>query len=158
MGKPPIKSTKALVKAKLTAEAKFYKSNEGREVWLRSQVERLIDKIDPLELMATVCGTFIIYDLIVSTPELMAEWRARVIIAASPALAFIIDKFLGGIQMTAEQKAQYEKIKNTPDFELYIKCFAISYVMIKHSGQIVNGVGNLTKFVAGMIGLDQAII
>jgi len=49
MGKPPIKTTKALVKAKLTAEAKFLKSNIRREMWLRQQLERFLDKIDPVE-------------------------------------------------------------------------------------------------------------
>jgi len=153
MGRPPVKSTRALVKAKLVAEAKFMNSNIGREVWLRSQVERLIDKIDPLELTATIAGAFVVYDLIKSMPELLAQARVTTIIAVSPILAVLIDKLLGGIAITSEQQAELDKIRNQPDFMLFVKSFVISYLMIKHSGQIINGVGNLTGFIAGMLGL-----
>jgi len=153
MGRPPVKSTRALVKAKLVAEAKFMNSNIGREVWLRAQVERLIDKIDPLELVATVSGAFVVYDLIKSMPELLAQARVTTIIAISPILAILIDNLIGGLALTQEQQAELDKIRNQPDFMLFVKSFVISYLMIKHSGQIINGVGNLTGFIAGMLGL-----
>jgi len=153
MPRPPIKSTKALVKAKLVAEAKFMNSNVGREVWLRSQVEKLIDKIDPLEITATIAGAFVVYDLIKSTPEMLAQARVTTLIAISPLLAIIVDKLLGGLAITSEQQAELDKIRNTPDFMLFVKSFVISYLMIKHSGQIISGVGNLTGFIAGMLGM-----
>jgi len=146
------------VKAKLDAEARFDKSALGREQWLREQAEKLIDKIDPLELTATVAGAFVIYDLIMATPEFLAEAKKIAIISVSPILAIIIDKFLGGIELTAEQKAEYQKLRETPDFILFIKSFAISYMMIKNGGQIISGVGSITKFVAGALGLEVAVI
>jgi len=153
MGRPPVKSTRALVKAKLVAEAKFMNSNIGREVWLRQQVEKLIDKIDPLELVSTVMGAFVVYDLIKSTPELVAQAKVTTLIAISPILAVIVDKLLGGLAISQEQSEELARIRDTPDFMLFVKSFVISYLMIKHSGQIINGVGNLTGFIAGMLGM-----
>jgi len=166
MGRPPVKSTRALVKAKLVAEAKFMNSNIGKEVWTRQQIERLIEKIDPLELIAVIGGTVVIYDLIKSIPELMAlaveytAWsRAMLVISAMPLFSWIIEKINPGalendlkIELTAEQKAQFEAVKKEFDPVILVKSFVISYLMIKHSGQIINGVGNMTGFVASMLG------
>jgi len=153
MGRPPVKRERAMIKAKLTAEAKFSKTPLGRELWLREQVEKLIDKIDPLELAAVVTGTFVIYDLIKSIPEMLAQARITALVSISPFLAIIIDRLFGGLELTNEQKAEIEAIKNTPDFMLFAKSFVLSYMMVKHSGQIISGVGNLTSFVAGMLGM-----
>jgi len=143
----------ALTKAKLVADAKSYKSIAGREVWLRGQIEKLIDKIDPLELIAVVAGTFIVYDLIKNTQELLVAANSRLSWAGySPIFTMVIDLF-GGFTITAEQKAEIERIRNTPDVGLFIQSFAISYMMIRHSGQIISGVGNLTSFVGGALGL-----
>ena len=150
MGRPPTKSTKALIKAKLTAEAKFYKSNIGREVWLRTQVERLIDKIDPLELAAAIGGTIIVYDIIKGTEELIVAvsyWKGF------PGSIKWFETIINKTELDEESKKLIQSIKDTPDFNLYIKSFVISYMMVKHSGQIISGVGNVTSFISGMFGL-----
>ena len=150
MGRPPTKSTKALIKAKLTAEAKFYKSNIGREVWLRTQVERVIDKIDPLELAAAIGGTIIVYDIIKGTEELIVAvsyWKGF------PGSIKWFETIINKTELDEESKKLIQSIKDTPDFNLYIKSFVISYMMVKHSGQIISGVGNVTSFISGMFGL-----
>jgi len=153
MGRPPVKRERAMIKAKLTAEAKFDKSPIGREVWLREQAEKLIDKIDPIELLAAIGGMFIVYDLIKNTQEMLVVASSRLGWAGySPIFTIIIDMF-GGFDLTAEQKAEIEKIRTSTDIGLYIQSFVISYAMIRHSGQIISGVGNMTSFVAGFLGM-----
>jgi hypothetical protein len=125
MGKPPVKSTKALVKAKLSAEAKFYKSNEGREVWLRTQVERLIDKIDPIEAAAILSTTVVVHDLINKTNEFTIaakemfwnnyqQYLNSGIFDAERYFLEHIDqqpKTINGVDMTSV----YEKLKSDPE-------------------------------------------
>jgi len=166
LGRPPVKSTKALVKAKLDAEARFDKTALGKEAWSREQIEKMLDKIDPIELMAVISGTVIIYDLIKSLPELSAlaveysAWgRALLAISAMPLITFIINKINPGaiesdlrIELTEEQKAQFAEMRKEFDPVVLVKSFAISYIMVKHSGQIISGVGNITGFVASMLG------
>jgi len=55
-------------KAGLEAHAKFNRSALG----LEAAVIRMIDRIDPLELLAVSATTFIVYDTIKNIPELTA--------------------------------------------------------------------------------------
>jgi len=157
LGRPPVKSTKALAGAKLAGEAKFYKSKQGREAWTRAQVERMIDKIDPLELLAVGASTFIVYDIIKSTPEMLAQAKSFVLTppfaSAIPFIALIYDRIWGDATLTDEQKAQFKAIQDEADFPLFVKSFAIAYILVKHSGQIISGVGNVTGMIAGFLGL-----
>jgi len=165
MGRPPVKSEMAMTRARLVAQAKFLRTPIGREVWLRSQVEKLIDKIDPLELVEVFATTFIIYDLIKSTPPLLAKaWEADIALATWLTsrigvidLSPIIKILFGNGTLSDEQWRQLNEVRNTPDFSLLIKSFALAYMLVKHSGQIINGVGNITKFVAGALG-SEAIL
>jgi len=94
-----------------------------------------------------------VYDLIKNTQEMLVIASSRLAWAGySPLFTLIIDIF-GGFEITDEQKAELERIRGTPDMGLYVQSFAISYMMIKHSGQIISGVGNLTSFVGGALGL-----
>lgn len=153
MGRPPVKTERAMIKARLVAEAKFNRSPIGREEWTRHQIEKMLDKVDPIELLAVIGGTFIVYDLIKHTQELLVVASSRLGWAGySPIFTIIVDLF-GGTKLTDEQKSELERIKNSTDIGLYVQSFAISYMMVRHSGEIISGVGNLTGFVAGALGL-----
>jgi len=69
MGPPPVKSTKKLIKAELETRAKFKLSLKG----IQSSLLDMVNRIDPVELLAVVSGTFIVYDIIKGTPEMMAQ-------------------------------------------------------------------------------------
>ena len=163
MGRPPTKSTKALIKAKFTAEAKFWKSKVGREVWLRTQVDKLIDKIDPLEAVSVIATTFVVYDLIKSSDELLVAARNNTIKGLWAFLDLTTSDIFNPLyewiftsmetKLTAEQEAQLKKIRESPDFIVFIKSFALAYILIKHSGQIIAGVGDLFKFIASALGI-----
>ena len=153
MGKPPIKSTKALLKAELDTKAKFALSTKGIEAALIDSINR----IDPLELMAVASGSLVVYDIFKSTPELLAQAKSFVftppIAVTIPIITLIIERIWGKQALTDVQKTEFEKIKNEFDLVLLVKSFFISYILVKHSGQIIAGVGNITGFIAGFLGL-----
>jgi len=153
MPRPPVKSTKALTKAKLETEAKFKLSKKGIE----SALVDMINRVDPIELMAVTCGTFVVYDIVKSIPELSARAADFLftppIGVAWPILSVIIDRLFGDQDLTSEQIEELRRIRDTPDFFLFIKSFFISYILIKHSGQIIAGVGNITGFISTFLGL-----
>jgi hypothetical protein len=153
LGRPPVKSTRALVKAKLEAEAKFKTSEKG----LSLALIEMMDRIDPLELLAVASGTFMVYDIIKSTPELLAQVKQFIftppVAVAWPLVSILVNKIFGSQELTLEQQQQLDQLKNEPDLMLFVKSFFISYVIVKHSGKIISGVGNITGFIAGFLGL-----
>lgn len=161
MGPPPIKSTKKLVKAetetRLKAEAKFALSPQGIEY----AIIDMINRVDPIELMATISGTFVVYDVIKSTPEFLAQAKSFLftppLAIAWPILTIIIERIWGNQELTEEQKAEFLKLKKEFDSVLLLKSFFIAYIMIKHSGQIISGLGNVSSFIAGFLGLKMKV-
>lgn len=153
MGRPPVKSTKALIKAELDAKAKFKLSPKGIE----SSLIEMINRIDPIEALAVVSGTFVVYDIFKSTPELLAQAKSFLftppVAVAWPIVSIIIERIWGNQELTEQQKADLLKIKNEVDPVLMVKSFFIAYILVKHSGQIIAGVGNITGFIAGFLGL-----
>jgi hypothetical protein len=154
MGKPPVKSLRALTKAKLLAEARFAKSNVGREVWLRERTAKLIDNIDPLELIASAGLGLTVYDLIKSSPSVMISIKTMV--KENPWIAMIPSGILQSIlyyiftstttPITEEQKQEIIKIRDTADYLLLLKCFGIAYLVIH-----TNMAGNDPKMALGVI-------
>jgi len=143
-------------KATLDAEARYRKSRLG----LESSLIRMIDRIDPLELLAVSATTFIVYDTIKNIPELTAAAYQTVFIDIAkyqPLIYFAneIVKLLNGsdFQLTPKQSEQLKTIKETPDLVLFVKSFAIAYILMKHSGQIISGVGNMAGAIGGFFGL-----
>lgn len=153
MGPPPVKSTKRLIKAELETKAKFKLSPKGIEA---SLIE-MIDRIDPIEALAVISGTFVVYDIFKSTPELLAQAKSFLftppVAVAWPILSIIIDRIWGNQELTEAQKAEFARIRGEVDPVLMVKSFFISYILVKHSGQIIAGVGNITGFIAGFLGL-----
>lgn len=158
MGKPPIKSTKALVKAELEAKAKFELSKKGIELSLR----KMLDRVDPIEMMAVISGTIVVYDIIKSTPEFLAglaqlSWKA---LFEPFGWEKIIWDWLTNqttVTFTDDQKKAFEEAKTEFDVSLLMKSFFISYILVKHSGQIIAGVGNVSGFIAGFLGLKMKV-
>ena len=70
MGKPPLKSTKALIKAELVAKAKFQASTLGIQTALIDSLQDMIAKIDPLELAGITATAIVVKNFIQGTEEL----------------------------------------------------------------------------------------
>lgn len=153
MGPPPVKSTKKLIKAELEARAKFKLSPKGIE----ASIIDMINRIDPIEALAVISGTFVVYDIFKSTPELLAQAKSFLftppVAVAWPIISLIIDRIWGNQELTEAQKADLAKIRKEVDPVLMVKSFFIAYILVKHSGQIIAGVGNITGFIAGFLGL-----
>lgn len=143
-------------KAGLEASARHAKSKLG----LEAAVIRMIDRLDPLELLAVTATTFIVYDTIKNIPELtIAAYKTVFIeIAKYQPLIYIANEIFklingGELTLTPEQSKKLDEIKDTPDLILFVKSFAIAYILMKHSGQIISGVGNIAGVIGGFFGL-----
>jgi hypothetical protein len=161
LGRPAVKSTKALtmarVEGELAAKAKWKNSKKGWETSLRDHIGLMIDKIDPLELVATLGLTMVVYDLIQNSNELLAKFALT-----EPPPAFVIP-IIGQIeqiliaqidnkQLTPEQQAQLDSLK-TADPTLFLKSFAIAYFLMKNGSSILNSTQGITGAIAGFLGL-----
>ena len=145
--------TKIETKARLDAESSFRLSAKG----IKTTLVKMMDRIDPIEALAVVSGTFVVYDIFKSTPELLAQAKSFLftppVAIAWPIISLIVDRIWGNQELTAQQKVDFQKIKEELDPVLMVKSFFIAYVLVKHSGQIIAGVGNITGFIAGFLGL-----
>lgn len=141
------------VKANLEAQAKFNRSAKG----LEASIVRMIDRIDPLEFLGVAATSFMVYDIIKSTPEMLAQAKAFLftppIAVAIPFISILIERLFGSQEITEEQKIQLNQLRDEADLMLFVKSFAIAYILVKHSGQIISGVGNITGFVGTFLGL-----
>jgi len=140
-------------RARLKAEAAFKKSPQG----LEKIILDMMDRIDPLELLAVFSGTFVVYDIVKSVPELLAGMKSFLfhspISLAFPLANIIISRIWGDQELTTAQKEEFKKIREELDPILFVKSFFMAYILVKHSGQIIAGVGNVTGFIAGFLGL-----
>ena len=107
--------------------------------------------------MAVASGALVVYDIFKSTPELLAQAKSFLftppVAVTIPIISLIIEKIWGNQALTDAQKVEFNKIKEELDMVLLIKSFFIAYILVKHSGQIIAGVGNVTGFIAGFLGL-----
>ena len=162
MGRPPIKSTKALtmarVQGELEATRRWKATQAGIASSARDHIGRMIDKIDPVELLGVVGTSLIIYDLLKSTPEFYTAVKTDVAQAWADLfepLGWEIEvwKLLTGstteIKLTPDQEAAFEKTKNEIDYVLMLKSFGLATILIRN-GQAIT---NLATYVGSALGL-----
>jgi hypothetical protein len=151
----PKKSTKILAKAraegevlgKLQAEEHFKGTQKGWMKSIRDHIGKIIDRIDPLEVGATVGLTVIIHELIMKTPELykqaigateafaaLATWFPRTVI---PAVGQIFNITMDATTQEANKQAmEYQKLLTQSEMWIWLVSFALAYILVKHGGQI----------------------
>lgn len=141
----------------LVSEARFRASSLG----MKDALVRMIDKIDPLELISTVGLTFVVYDLIQSSEVLLAKFALT-----EPPPLFVIP-WIGQIEQifislidnktpTPEQQTQLDKLKTVSPV-LFLKSFAIAYFLIKNGASILNSAQGITGAIAGFLGLGVVV-
>jgi hypothetical protein len=157
MGRPPVKATVALTKARveteLKAEARYRKSALG----LQDSLMKMIDRIDPIELIACLGLTFVVYDLIQNSNELLTKFSLTesppaFVIPIAGQLEQMIIALIDNKSLTPEQQAQIDSLKR-PDGILFLKSFAIAYFLIKNGASILNSAAGITGAIAGFLGL-----
>lgn len=159
MPRLPKKRTNVLAyeeeKGKLKAR-RLDKKKVNMEVWIREQIEKLIDKIDPLELFAVAAGTIIVHDVIFKADEFvrnLEKWQnSPNPIIAGLALSGIAGSGSVGIEIAyqilkviAPERAeklkgeQAEKVNPTltEELMLWLIAFAIAYYCFKHKEQLL---------------------
>lgn len=166
MGRPPVKATLALTKAKVKAElqakASWKKTKQGYESSLRDHIGLMIDKINPLELLASIGLTIAIHKIIVDSQELLIKSHgtegltlSQILLSPGGTLGTIVSRiteqqireWLGLNELTAEQLKAIEAVKNDP--APWLISFGIAYFLI-HNGQQV---ASLPATVAGFFGM-----
>jgi hypothetical protein len=162
MGRPPVRSTKALVKAKLDAEATWKNTAKGRRQIVEDTLFRMVDRIDPIELIASVGLTFAVHQIIVESEEILIKargtgtinwltiWGPGAVTAISNITVAQIKEWLGLASLTPEQLKELEYIKNDP--VPWLISFGIAYFLIHNGQQILS----LPSTVAGFFGMVAA--
>ena len=154
MPRLPIKRARVITtvetRARMKAEAKFRASSPG----IQDSLVRMLDRVDPIELIATIGLTLKVYEIIKSTPEFLAEAKMKIPMLVSPWLYLLYDRIWGAQKdLSASEAAELKRIREEPDVLLFFESFAIAYLLIKHSGSIISGLGNISVFIAGFFGL-----
>jgi hypothetical protein len=55
----------------------------------------------------------------------------------------------------AAELAEYNKQLSEYEFKVWLQSFTIAYILVKHSGQIINGIGNMFGFIGSFLGLKM---
>jgi len=171
MGRPPVKSTyrveKAKTRAHIQAEYEMQKK-KPINVSVKEHIGKLIDsiKIDPLEVAAVLGMTFIVKEVIDGSEELIIKARAKgswlqknvgtagtwfAAFTAGPLLLYLTTP---SDEDTPEIKALKEAF-NSPTTEMmeWMAAFALSYIIVHNAGQLLGLLeGGITKIVPMLLG------
>lgn len=150
LGRPAKKrcyaEAKATRKGQLQAELEFHKKKPLEES-AKEHIGKMIDRVEPFEVMAIIGTTIIVRGIISSTPALMEKVK----ILQHP--EFLL---MGGIGVLAAQYLPLpegklkEIVEETPDWFIWLESFAIAYIVVKHGGQLI---GLLDKGLSSVVPL-----
>jgi len=159
--RPPIKKTRVLAKAQREGElkaeaqhrAKTFSNKKQFHIWLVERLENLVDKIDPLKLVATVAMTVFVKTGIEWTEDIVStalgkDSLIRTIASMLPILG-IIEAITPEIPPQITQEAL-----DTPQVEFieWLISFLVAYMLVEHAGEIIQAGGNLLGVAKGLIG------
>jgi hypothetical protein len=170
-----VKEEKALTKARIETEfkttAKMKASESGFFVSLRDHVGRAIDRVDPLEIAAVGSLTVLIHETILHDPSILTQ-ISNVFSTTTTVISKPWYAWLGGIAgyfglgFLFAPESYIETTTTTPEAKpleskltdialLWILSFAIAFIIARHFGNIVAGVGSA---VGGLVGIIKLLI
>lgn len=173
--KKQVKLAEGLEVAKLKGSLRFKKTLKGIELSAREHIGKLIDKLEPLELVACLGLTLIVKKVIDESEVLRGKLKQ----IAKPAYGIYFvppEDYVGppqvgtpsarpsyrvfypGPRKTEEAAEAYEGL--FPDWADWLISFAIAYCIIKHGGQLLGlmkeGMGTMTSVVGALLGVGAA--
>lgn len=153
MPRPAVKKTFKLAKAKklgelsakIDHENKTFSNKKMLWVSLKNHLGKMLDRTDPLEMIAVIGATYIIKNGIDWTQGFV-EGTGEFILGAVAQ----IGTWLGG---TPEEEL-VKKITETPEGEVieWVVSFIVAFIIIRHAGALITAGGNILGVAKGLIG------
>jgi hypothetical protein len=174
MGRGPLLKTlvrkeKALTKARIQAEFKeknrLKNSEKGYMVSLREHIGKALDRIDPLEGLATISMTVLVHETILHDPEILRQIQ-NVFSTVSTAIANPLYAYLGGLAGYFGlgflfPPVGYQETRAPGPWDpvlLWAISFAIAFIICRFSGQIVQGIGQAVGGLSSMVKLLLPVV
>jgi len=168
LGRPAAKRSyaeaKAAEKGRLQAntehEAQTFSSKKKLMVSLKEHVGKFIDRIEPLDLAATLALTPLIHGVIANTPAMLSKvsesygaglplWERFLLWGPiGTPLSMLTEQVLP----SKEDVKEMEKGLASNDVYVWLISFALAYIIIKHGGQIAIALGESVKGLTGILG------
>jgi len=148
--KKAVKLEEGLTVARQKASLRFKKSKKGLELSIREHIGKLIDKIDALEIAATIGLTFVIRGTILRDPGLLnlaaSFFESEVYTTVFEHAGIAIQRYLGipTVEVIEKRGFKFE------DWHLWLISFALAYFLIKHGGALI---GLLDKGLHSVVGM-----
>lgn len=122
------------------------------ELWIRSLIDKLIDKVDAEQTIAIVGLTIVIRQGIDWT-----EYKSKVL-EAQPLRAFAPAFGLLGIGLESLWKSnvQVDQETITENIQEWILSFSIAYLIVKNFGELVKAGANVLSMAKNLLGLVTA--
>jgi hypothetical protein len=163
MPRPPVKKTRRLAEAKregeLRAELKMHKKKPITES-IKEHVGKAIDRVDPLEAVAVLGLTPLVKVVILDPLNGFAKAMSGFTQERASAWDYHLSSFWAFFDITESGLPEWLKSQGKsglpqgfsfPDWQIWLVSFAVSYLIIKHAGAIlqagVTGIKSLTGLV-----------
>jgi len=153
--KTKVKEVKALVKAEIKAKQEAEASKDWK-VSLREHIGKMIDRVDPLEVVAVLSLTPLVKSIIIDpvngfltklgkfSTEISDEWEY----AFSSFAAFFDFSYSGLEAWMKKQGKEPEKSIGWPDWMMWIIAFGVAFLIVRYAGLILSaGTQTLTSLV-----------
>lgn len=130
--------TKAKEKGRLQAATENWQKQPFDKKIL-DVLKPLIDKIDPLELVAVVAGTFVVHDLILTGQDFVTEVTKFVARKSEGVIEVLLHSL--GVPSAAEVIDTEVVMKQIPDFGdgaiVWLISFGVSFMVVRHGGDML---------------------
>ena len=167
---------KARAKARLDAQdehdSKLFHRKGGKKRWLTAlatHIGKAVDRIDPLELAATLALTYLVKTTIDASEELVAKIKKtsdKIAVSGRPVSSFFAEPFgfatqigfylagevTGNVETPTEEEKEHALGIGLPDQLEWILAFIVAFILVRHGAQI------LGMFQDGLIPLTEILL
>ena len=175
--KKAVKLEEGLVLARNRGVNKWKSSKKGIMRLIQDRLEKIIDRIDPLETVAVLGTTFIVKTMLLDRMEEVAKlYRGNVggipfgmgliiesVRKEGVTILAIKNPFTGEViwEWTIGEKLSESEpealLGGVPDWYQWIIAFAIAYMIVKHGGELFGALKGIGPIVGAMVGIAKPL-
>lgn len=163
--KKAVKLEEGLTVARQKGTLRFKKSKKGLELSIREHIGKIIDKIDPMDIIAILGFTFIIKQIIIENFEdrivelIYGKGILGLIAFAGPTVYGIFQYIRPILEAKGlwPREEEMKKALDIPQIEIFewILSFALAYIIVKHGGALI---GLLDKGLNSVVGMFLGVL
>jgi len=140
--RPPVKKTFKLAEAealgRASGEMRAHKKKPLAES-LREHLGKMIDRVDPLEVVAVVGTTYVLHETILASTDVLNKITAK--IAINPEWVIGVLNPLAGVMLSLMPKPEFpkelENIKTPDSIFLWVVCFILAFIVVRHGAELL---------------------